>query len=212
MWTATTSCKRMPWVDIQGILFVYSRISYNRGSITHRERQIAMITLDIFTDGAARGGGKPTCITGWSFVIPDFMGKRFIRYGHLPAPSTRNKAEIMGVLQAVSTFSQQSKFGVRISSDSQYVVNSCNIWRHGWGPEFNIKNRKLLLPLFNIIDAAACPLEIKWVKGHVGIVGNELADEYANYGRDMKVYERNDHIANVKFIPPEEVKFDFRPD
>ena len=171
-----------------------------------------MIPVQVFTDGAARGNGTDLCVTGWSFVIPDFMGKRFIRYGHLPAPSTSNKAEIMGVLQAVDKLSKQSYFKVDIYSDSQYVVKSCNEWRKKWAPNYDIKNRKLLVPLFGLIDEAEAQLTINWVKGHAGIPGNELADEYANYGRDMKIYERDDNIGNVKFVPPEDIKFDFGPD
>lgn len=171
-----------------------------------------MISLDVYTDGAARGNGTNQCVTGWSMVIPNFMGKMYVRYGHLPAPSTNNKAEIAGILYAVHLFKNQQRFKPIIHSDSQYVVKACNEWRYNWAPSYNIKNRKLLVPLFETIDGSPSGVELKWVKGHAGIHGNELADQFANYGRDKVNLDRDDALSNIKYVEVSDIPFDFTPD
>lgn len=161
-----------------------------------------MTILDIYVDGSSSKNGTPDCFAGWSVAIPDFLGKTIIQYGNLPAPSSNNKGEIMGVLLAVTMFHNQTKFKPIIHTDSQYVVKSCNEWRHKWKRDFyqGIKNKQLLVPLFDMLDADKSGVEIVWVKAHVGIPGNEMADEYCGYGkanRDLSVETDN---KSIKFL------------
>lgn len=170
-----------------------------------------MTPIHIYTDGSSRLNGKPDCTAGWAMAIPDFQGRMFIRYGHLPAPSSNNKGEIMGVLYAMSLFSKQNKFQPIIHSDSQYVIKSCNEWRHNWARSnfSGIKNRNLLVPLFNMLDESTCRQELIWVKGHAGLRGNELADEFCDYGCRQVIMDKNDHISNIKYIDPKDLPYDY---
>ncbi|MEJ5082372.1 RNase H family protein [Ochrobactrum sp. MYb379] len=73
---------------------------------------------------------------------------------------------------------------------SQYVVNGCNDWRHGWKKQGWKRGKKELAnaDLWQAIDAVlsgADRVTIAWVKGHAGVVGNERADELATMGRDL---------------------------
>lgn len=161
-----------------------------------------MIPVDIYCDGSSAANGKPECTAGWAMVIPNFRGKMFVRYGHLPPPSSNNKGEILGVLYAMSIFSKQSAFSPTIYSDSQYVVKSCNEWRHKWklSDYFGIKNEALLVPLFNMIDASSCNPKIVWVKGHAGLKGNELADEFCGLGRQKIIRDKKDDVSDIQYV------------
>lgn len=130
------------------------------------------------------------------------MGKKtYIRYGHLPAPSSNNRGEIYGVLYAMQMLKHRKDWRIEIYSDSQYVVKSINEWRHKW-KLYNydgIKNEDLLVPLFNAWDEHN-NASIKWVKGHIGIRGNELSDEYAGLGgRNENINVLND-LYDIKKI------------
>lgn len=169
-----------------------------------------MRQIDIYTDGSSRKNGKPDCTGGWSMVIPDFNGQRYVRYGKLEAPSSNNKAEIMGVLIAVHIFHTQTLFSPTIYSDSKYVVESCNTWRKGWkspNGEYRdgIKNKQILIPLFEMLDSSKCPITLKWVKGHSGIPGNELADEFAGYGNDDLDRSIRSDNRDVQFLTQEQL-------
>jgi ribonuclease HI len=86
---------------------------------------------------------------------------------------------------------------VSVWTDSQYVVNGVNDWRHGWkakgwqrgSDKAEPKNRILLnADLWQQIDAGlesprAANIRVYWVKGHAGHIGNERADELAEIGR-----------------------------
>ncbi len=152
--------------------------------------------LHIFCDGAAvpnpGAGGwgvvayqDGTEIGGWSGGDPD---------------TTNNAMELTGMLVAIEKAgcSGLEHPSLTIWCDSQYVVNGCNDWlakwkANGWNrrplnspkrAEGEIKN----LDLWKAIDAAlsansAVRLDIRWCKGHVGIAGNERADELAEQGR-----------------------------
>lgn len=151
--------------------------------------------------------GKPNCVGGWSFAIPNFKGKMFVRYGHLPAKSSNNKGEIMGVLYAAHLL-QKCQMPIRIISDSQYVVKSCNEWRAKWARTKyeGIANKDLLVPLFNLIDAHG-QIELKWVKGHAGNAGNELADEYAGLGMRQTIREKVSEQVDIRYVAHEKLPF-----
>lgn len=157
--------------------------------------------LTVWTDGSSQHNGKPNCVAGWSAVF--MMGnKTYVRYGHLTAPSSNNRGEIFGVLYTMMTFKHRNDWDIEIFSDSQYVVNSVNQWRHTWKRSNyeGIKNPDLFIPLFNAWDShGRC--KISWVKGHAGIRGNELADEYAGLGmRNSNIQISNDSFDIQKVL------------
>lgn len=159
--------------------------------------------LEIWTDGSSIANGTPDCVGGWSAVF--MMGqKKYIRYGHLTAPSSNNRGEIAGVLYSILTFVDKKDWEIQIYSDSQYVVNSINKWRHKWKRSNyeGIKNPDLLIPLFEAWDKHG-NANINWVKGHAGTYGNELADQYCGYGsRNVDMTISNDSY-DVKKISQE---------
>lgn len=177
----------------------------------------------IYTDGSSRKNGKPECTAGWSMVayvgceehhgtingkptIRYTGGKTFVRYGHLPAPSSNNQGEIMGVLYGILKFGK-SNWDLEFHSDSQYVEKSINEWRHKHRRTHyaGIKNADLLVPLYDAWDTHGRST-IKWVKGHAGHQGNEAADEYAGYGVDNLKRERSDDQQNIQIVDYKEIQ------
>lgn len=159
--------------------------------------------LEVWTDGSSIANGKPNCVGGWSAAF--MMGnKKFVRYGHLPAPSSNNRGEIGGVLFTMLTFGAKKDWEIQIYSDSQYVVKSINEWRFGWkrNKYEGIKNPDMFIPLFEAWDKHG-NAKISWVKGHAGTYGNELADEYAGYGSKNLDMSISNDVYDVKMILPE---------
>lgn len=167
------------------------------------------VVIEVYTDGSSSKNGKPDCIAGWAFVIPDFHGKMIVRYGYLPEGSSNNKGEIIGVLKACEMFSKQDYFLPVIHSDSRYVINSCNEWRKDWANSNyeGVKNINLLKPLFDFIDTSRNKPILKWVKGHAGNVGNELADKYCGMGKRQEIVNQKDDKFDIRFIPYDELGY-----
>lgn len=166
------------------------------------------MSIVIYTDGSSNFNGKPNCVGGWSFAIPNFKGKTFIRYGHLPAKSSNNKGEIMGVLYAMHLL-QKYPGAIEINSDSQYVVKANNEWRKKWVKTKyeGIANKKMLVPLFDLIDNHG-NVSLNWVRGHNGNAGNELADEYAGLGMRQVIREKIDDRVDIRYITHDRIPYE----
>ena len=138
--------------------------------------------IEVYTDGSCLNNGKPSCIGGWAAVF--YIGnKQYVRYGHLPAQSSNNKAELMGILYTITTLQERKDWDIHIYSDSQYCVKGINEWRTGFENKgfLGVANSDLFIPLFKAWDNHG-KCKITWVKGHRDNVGNIAADLYAGYG------------------------------
>jgi len=164
--------------------------------------------IEIYTDGSS--APKTTLAAGWSFAIhPLKEGMPWnVYFGHLPPPSTNNIAEMTAVLNAMKLLYHFSNNGSRqvppsvIKSDSQYALGGLLEWRSKWEyqgmPE---KNVELWLEMFRVHDLLKpiCDLKFQKVKGHSGIVGNELADVWCGHGkRDSTLSLNNNRVVTTK--------------
>lgn len=147
--------------------------------------------LTIYADGCCEpnpGAG------GWAFVV--YRDGIEVHSANGAEPDTTNNVmELTAALRALEWIAAHAHdVPVRLISDSQYVVNGCNDWRHSWkakgwrrgGPNAKPQNSAIAnLDLWKELDAAltVVPIKLEWVRGHVGILGNERADELANIGR-----------------------------
>ena len=118
----------------------------------------------IHTDGACKGNpGRG----GWAAVIQQ-NGTQQIISGSDPK-TTNNRMEMTGVIKGLEAVDASAK--VLISSDSTYVVNTMT---KGW-------KRKANHDLWEQLDRLVRGRDIswRWVRGHSGDPGNELADSAA---------------------------------
>ena len=118
----------------------------------------------IHTDGACKGNPGPG---GWGAVIEQ-NGSQIQISGGEPQ-TTNNRMEMTAVIKALEAIDSSAK--ILISSDSTYVVNTMT---KGW-------KRKANHDLWEQLDAVVKNRDVswRWVRGHNGNRGNELADALA---------------------------------
>ena len=115
----------------------------------------------IHTDGACKGNPGQG---GWGAVI-EHNGDQIRLSGGEPQ-TTNNRMEMTAVIKGLEAVDHAAK--VLISSDSTYVVNTMT---KGW-------KRKANHDLWERLDALVQSRDVswRWVRGHNGDLGNELAD------------------------------------
>ena len=138
----------------------------------------------IFTDGSSRGNPGSG---GWGAIVA--YGKDSARkvkeLGDANKHTTNNRMELTAVIEALSFAGQKiPSIPIILYTDSQYVKKGATEWVHGWQKndwktkaKEEVLNRDLwekLLPLVSAFD-----IEIKVIKGHAGVSGNERCDVIA---------------------------------
>ena len=118
----------------------------------------------IHTDGACKGNPGPG---GWGTVIEQ-NGNQQKLSGSEPQ-TTNNRMEMTAVIKGLEAVDPSAK--VLISSDSTYVINTMT---KGW-------KRKVNHDLWDQLDRLVKNRDVswRWVRGHSGDRGNELADALA---------------------------------
>lgn len=144
--------------------------------IKNKSNRLPVITC--YTDGSY---SRDTDTGGFCTYL-ECDGKSVIISGH-EQHTTVNRMEIRAVLEALKSIQMKSMF--IIHSDSMYVVNSINnnwIYKwiaNGWRTVTGtpVANKDLWLQILELIQYHQ--VKMIWVKGHSGILGNELCDEVA---------------------------------
>lgn len=143
--------------------------------------ETATQTIVIYTDGACHRNPGPG---GWGVVLRRGEHEDQLYGGE--TSTTNNRMELMAAIIALEKIAAAT-VKVQVWTDSQYVRNGITSWlavwkRNGWitAAKQPVKNDDL----WRRLDAAAAGLDIdwRWVKGHAGHEGNELADQLATRG------------------------------
>ncbi|KAI0317521.1 ribonuclease H-like domain-containing protein, partial [Amylostereum chailletii] len=156
----------------------------------------------LYTDGACRNNGKPNAIAGigvwWG------RGDRRNISERCPGTQTNNRAELLAIIRALEVIPHSTR-PLTIHTDSEYCVNAFTKWRDGWlrrnwrtalgEPVANQPMIKYLTALLALRLRRGQDVELKWVKGHAGNVGNEGADKLAVDGYDLPMIEERDWMA-----------------
>ena len=136
----------------------------------------------MYTDGACRGNPGPG---GWG-VILSYQDKQKTLNGFDPE-TTNNRMELTAAIEGLRALKRACD--VDLNTDSKYVMQGINDWMANWksnGWKTAAKKPVKNTDLWQLLDEQAKKHKIKWrwVKGHTGIEGNEMADQLANLAID----------------------------
>ncbi|MEC9376150.1 MAG: ribonuclease HI [Pseudomonadota bacterium] len=141
-----------------------------------------MSIIEIYTDGACRGNPGPG---GWGVSLRLGDKKKNLYGGELE--TTNNRMELTAAIEGLRALNNNSQ--VIVFTDSNYVKFGITEWidqwkKRGWKTASRkaVKNEDLWRELDRL--ASNHDIEWRWVKGHSGNPGNELADQLANQGID----------------------------
>lgn len=167
----------------------------------------------LYTDGGAypnnssaesRGGGGV-----WGYDSANNIYRSVIPEGPF---ATNNSGELLGFIEALELALSLNYPFVEICPDSSYVIDGYKGWMAGWKKNgWKRKDRKSgdMLPVSNEalwrkVDAlkeklasAGITVALRWVKGHNGNYGNEMADELATQARKEAESGKLDRIHTV---------------
>ena len=135
----------------------------------------------LWTDGSASPNPGPG---GFSVIeVNEGVGKPVV-LGR-DKNTTNIRMEGMALISAIKYAGDE---GCEIHSDSEFWINVLTKWAPGWKKNGwkkktgEIKNLDLVKELYELY--CKYPVELVWVRGHVGTEFNEMADEWANKARE----------------------------
>ena len=100
--------------------------------------------------------------------------------------TTNNRMELLAIIRALQYVKTCNSNKVTLRTDSKYAINGIEKWlinwkKKGWqnsqGEE--VKNKDLWLLVDEAIKSINNQIYLEHVRGHIGIVGNERADQIA---------------------------------
>lgn len=141
-----------------------------------------MSKVEMYTDGACRGNPGPG---GWGVLLRSGEYEKRL-YGGAPE-TTNNRMEMTAALEGLKALTRPCE--VVLWTDSEYVKKGMTEWLAGWkargwktAAKAPVKNADLWQALEQ--EAARHQVDWRWIKGHAGHEGNEIADQLANRGID----------------------------
>lgn len=165
--------------------------------------------ITLYTDGSSRGNPGPG---GWGVYVEVIKDKLYtINISGGERETTNNKMELTAAIEALKYLKKNlikilknDVVKITIKLDSKYVKMGITEWIKNWEknnwkgsnkkPVANLELWQELLSLKNFINDKLKGHNFKdvnweYVKGHVGIKGNEIADDLATEAADKFLYE-----------------------
>jgi ribonuclease HI len=163
----------------------------------------------VFSDGAAKGNPGPG---GWGAIVVARDG-HVTELGGADAHTTNNKMELTAAIRGLQHV-QGAPGRVDLYTDSTYVIKGIREWiwswrKRGWKTVqgADVLNRELWEELHALVEPRGrSAITWHYVRGHVGIPGNErvdeIADTLARQGRvDLYRGPLNGYPVNVLDLP-----------
>ncbi|CAB5498203.1 ribonuclease HI [Bathymodiolus thermophilus thioautotrophic gill symbiont] len=142
-----------------------------------------MDKIIIYTDGGCRGNPG---IGGWGVWLR--YGKREKKLNGSEKDTTNNRMELMAAIKALEAI-KSANIDIDLYTDSKYVMNGITQWIVGWkqknwktAAKKPVKNADLWQQLDKLNQKHQ--VNWRWVKGHSGDKGNDMADFLANQAMD----------------------------
>lgn len=152
-----------------------------------------MIQFTAYTDGAYSSTRQ---LGAWAFLIKEEDDQNFdVYYSQAELIEAEKVTSQVAELTAVqklfnevitniaATEGDAKDIHLTVYSDSTYCVNGVNDWMHKWRhknwkgasrkPVLNVELWIDIMRMYNLIGK----IEMIWVKGHSGVLGNEIVDE-----------------------------------
>jgi len=136
--------------------------------------------VEIWTDGACKGNPG---WGGWGALLRQGRHEKTLFGGQ--ADTTNNRMELLAVIEALKALKRPCQ--VVVHTDSQYVQKGMTQWLANWkrrdwrtADKKPVKNADLWQELDELVSRH--DVTWKWVRGHAGDAGNEMADQLANQG------------------------------
>ncbi len=133
-------------------------------------------------------------------------------YGLYEKESTNNIAELKALHNALilsKKYIENGTSSIIIKTDSQYSINCLTLWIDGWiknnwknAKKEPIKNKELIQEAHQIYLTIKDKVKIDYVKGHAGILGNEICDYLATFSinnkeKDLKEFKELDKLKDL---------------
>ena len=148
------------------------------------------MSLKIYVDGSAHPNPGPG---GWGRVVINERDEiiETISVQFTEEAVTNNRMELMAVLSTMRDYGVQPKEGFSIGEipivycDSAYVVNTFNNWMFNWQQKGWLKSNNQppenldLIKTFYDYWNKGYRIDLRKVKGHTGVLWNEVADNLA---------------------------------
>ncbi|KAF8511551.1 ribonuclease H-like domain-containing protein [Hysterangium stoloniferum] len=171
----------------------------------------------VYTDGACQGNGRAGAIAGIGVWWGDNDARNLSE--RCPGDQTNNRAELIvmrlnyykyiyrfitffkAIIRALET-AQLPNNRLLIKTDSSYSIQCIRDWipnwkKRGWKTTDgqDVKNKAVIIYLSHLLDERGrkgSTVQLQYVKGHAGVIGNEGADYLAGLGTRMpETPERN---------------------
>lgn len=146
--------------------------------------------ISIYTDGGCWPNPGPG---GWGIAV--FRNDQLIHASCGGASyTTNNRMELIGAGAALAWIRDNPGMPrAAVVSDSKLILNTLGAWAAGWkrrgwtkSSDGEIKNLDLIQRVYPLYELVRPRTELYWVKGHSGVMGNELADHLASLGQQMQ--------------------------
>ena len=149
----------------------------------------------IYTDGSALKNGAKDAVGGFGVVVcqgkpgQDPSEYEIVdAYAERAEGTTNNRMELSAILWAIEHYGARPGmfFPPIVYSDSMYCINSFTNWIKGWkangwmrAKNKPLENKDLMQTYDRLTSNEGIKIDLRYVKGHAGERGNELADALA---------------------------------